>query len=500
MRKIISAGKIVFREVSLFYVSVSLLLIQRFFHFKGQTEEPMAWRQFDTEFYAYDFFKNGINLFKPSVCWLGAHKTLILEFPLISGVISIFYTVFGHSIFYARLVIFLFYLGSAFYLFLIIKHLYYARIAKLALLIYLMMPLSLYYSRAINIDFPALFFALAMLYYLILGYDKSNFGYIAIGTGSGIIAFLIKAPFAFYLFIPLLYHVFEKKKLSLFLKTLPLLALIGMVFLFWENYVSNTNSGAPDWFFIPDYFKFTNMSDWYFGYLEQRFIAENWKTLFYRFVESTTTYIGIPFFIFGLFAKPENGFKKTFFYFYLTGLFIYLLIFFSLNVIHEYYQIPLLIVSSFFIALSLDLLYRKLREKSLLVAKIFIYFLLVLLMINSIWFTERWYYKIDKVRLYASEEIKKNTEENSLVIVSIKDTDPRDPRILAPSYRYGWSIRLMDLNKDIILRLIQSGAKYLAIIANCDLDDKLVKYLDTYPGKELGIREPGWKLYLYKLE
>jgi hypothetical protein len=126
--------------------------------------------------------------------------------------------------------------------------------------------------------------------------------------------------------------------------------------------------------------------------------------------------------------------------------------------------------------------------------------LIILLMINSIWFTERWYYKIDRVRLYASEEINKNTDENSLVIVSIKDTDPRDPRILAPSYRYGWSVRLNDINKNIIEQLVIYDAKYLAITAKDDLDKELLEYLKTYQVKESNLNEAGWKLYIYKLE
>jgi 4-amino-4-deoxy-L-arabinose transferase-like glycosyltransferase len=342
----------------------------------------MAWRQFDTEFYAYDFYRNGINLFKPSVCWLGAHKTLILEFPLISGIISLFYSAFGHNIFYARLVIFLFYIGSAFYLYLLIKYLYYDRIAKLTILIYLMVPLSLYYSRAINIDFPAIFFSIAMLYYLLLGYDKLNYKYIILGTGFGIIAFLIKSPYAFYVFIPLLYYVFKNKKSMTFLKTLPLISLPVLVFLLWQNHTVKINTSAPDWFFIPGYFKFTDMSEWYFGNIEQRLNIENWKTIFYRFVESGTTFIGFPVFIYGIFVKAKTS--KNFFYFYLLGLLVYLLIFFNLNLIHDYYQIPLLIAGSFFMALSLDTIYSRLKEKSHVKAGAALCILIILLMINSI--------------------------------------------------------------------------------------------------------------------
>lgn len=118
-------------RILLFYSGILILISQRFFHFKNFIDEPMSWRQYDTEFYAYDFYQNGLNLLKPSVCWLGSHKTLILEFPLISGIISILYNIFEPSVFYARIVTFLFHLGSAYYLYCFVKYLYYPRLAKL---------------------------------------------------------------------------------------------------------------------------------------------------------------------------------------------------------------------------------------------------------------------------------------------------------------------------------------------------------------------------------
>src|SRR5690606_9822783 len=126
------------------------------------------------------------------------------------------------------------------------------------------------------------------------------------------------------------------------------------------------------------------------------------------------------------------------------GLVVYVLIFFRLNIIHDYYQIPFAVISAFYIGFTLDYLYEKINLRSAVKANIIISVLLSVLIINGIWYAERWYYKPDNLRLEASGIIEANTDTSDLVIVSISDTDPRDPRILSASKRYGWSIRTAD--------------------------------------------------------
>jgi hypothetical protein len=490
-----------FNRQYLFYFSVIALVLQRILHFKNTIEEPMAWRQYDTEFFAYAFFRDGINILKPSVCWLASHKTLILEFPLISAIIAVLYKLFGHSVIYARLVIFIFFLASAFYFYLLIKHLYYERLAKFSLLIYLLIPLSIFYSIAINIDFPVLFFSVAALYYYILAYEKEKYTLIILASLFSLIAFLIKAPYVFYIYIPLLYIIIKRKQINFFLKTLPIIVIPLIIFLIWQRYAVDVNNNAPDWFFIPDYFKFnSDMTLWYFGSLKDRLNFEFWKQLLTRMTGDEITYIGLPFFFIGLFSKPLQSKYKSFFTYYFAGIIIYLLLFFTLNVIHDYYQAPIIVVFSYFIAKGIDIVYRNLKERSLRYANAVIGFLLFVLMVNGIWYTERWYYKPDKIRNSTAEYINKNTPDNSLIVASIDLTDPRDPSILAPAYRYGWSIRTGDLNKTLLDSLFNNGAQYLSITINKELDSGLSAYLQHYNKQEVDLSIRGWKLLFYKLK
>jgi hypothetical protein len=483
------------------YSLFSALIIQRFLHFKNSIDEPMAWRQFDTEFFAFSFYKDGINLLKPSVCWLGGYKNLMLEFPIVSAVISVFYKVLGHSIVYAHLVIFIFFLLSALYFYLLIKHLYYKRLAVFAVLIYLMLPTGLYYSQALTIDFPVMFFSLAALYYYILGFDKKNYVYISLAGLFAVLGFITKAPYVYYIIFPLFYYAVKHINIRFILRSLPLLLIPPLAFFLWQIYCVKLNALAPDYPFLPDYYKYTtNMSAWYFGTLSDRLTLINWELIAFRLGAKAITYMAFPFFITGIFAKKEVNNKNKFFYVYAFGTVSYILIFFMLIATHDYYMVPLVVITSFFIANGIDFVYRKLKPVSLKRANIVTAVIILAIMINSIWLTEKLFYIKDEIRSNTAQIINSNSNENDLIISSIDETNPRDPRILAAAYRCGWSVKTPDLSPYVIRSLINEGAVYLAVTLNQDLAPELKIYLDTLEKQEFKISDNGWKLQWYKLK
>ena len=86
-------------------------------HFGTELDAPHDWRQSDTAFYIYDFYKNGIDLLYPAVCWMGASDTVILEFPLPEAIVAIFYQLFSESIPLARFIFLSFFMGAIYYLY-----------------------------------------------------------------------------------------------------------------------------------------------------------------------------------------------------------------------------------------------------------------------------------------------------------------------------------------------------------------------------------------------
>ena len=123
-----------------FPVAVFLLFAWRFLHFGPEIDAPHDWRQCDTAWYIRDFYKNGVDLLHPAVCWMGARDTLALEFPLPEAVVAWFYRAFGESIPLARLIFLGFFAGAAAYFFRIAHFILGRPLARLATLVYLAAP------------------------------------------------------------------------------------------------------------------------------------------------------------------------------------------------------------------------------------------------------------------------------------------------------------------------------------------------------------------------
>ena len=143
-------------------------------HLTGPIDEPMSWRQCDTAQYAYSFFREEISLLRPPVAWMGSHKTVVLEFPLPELLMAMAYRAFGHHLELARLVTLTFFLASACYLALIVRRLFGSRLAFSCVAIYGVLPLGLFYSRAIHIDFAAVFCAHALVYHSMRACDEGS--------------------------------------------------------------------------------------------------------------------------------------------------------------------------------------------------------------------------------------------------------------------------------------------------------------------------------------
>lgn len=497
MRNVVSTSLRLLQQTCFIFV-VAALISQRFLHLEEFIDDPFSWIQSDRACHALNFYRDGINFLRPETCFLGNYKLLVLNFPLTEIIVALGYHLLGGpNLVYARLVTFAFYLGSAFYLYAIVNYLCGLRLARLTLLVYLILPLGLFYSRvAVHIDFPTIFFSHAMLYYLLRGYDEEKTGLAILGSLLGTFAFLIKAPYAFYLMIPFGFHVITNPKIKLLVKWTPLFAIIIIPFLLWRSYAETTNQLAPGWFFIPGYFKFINLGWWFYGPLSLRFDLNNWLLLGKRFSVEVTSQLGGYLFLLGLFTRSKVH-SITFFRLWLIGSFIYLLIFFNLNVVHDYYQIPFLAISSFFIAVSLDSIFLN-RSQFSLYEKLPFIITVFLLVANCLWVAENTYYFIDWTRVSAGDLIRRYTPEPSLLIASTSlYTDPRDPRLLYEAQRNGWSIQMKDLKPPLVKALIDEGAEYLAIVTDQTISINKIP-LKSLPQKRF-ILNGGWQLYLFAL-
>ena len=477
---------------SLFFLSIALLFGCRFLHFGPDIDAPHDWRQCDTAWYIWDFYQNGIDLLHPSVCWMGASDTLALEFPLPEAVVALAYQVFGESIPLARLFFLCFFAGALCYFYKITAMLFGSSLARLATLIYLALPLSIFYSRAIHIDFSALLAAHAMLYYYLLGIEKRRWEYILLSSLAAALAVVIKAPYAFYFLLPMVFFAVRQKALGWTARASVFYVLALAAFWLWQQHVNSINGAAPNLDYILHYRKMTQSSSWYFGTLEQRLSPYHWWILLQRGVLEVVGVGGMLFFLLG-WKKLHQLPNSRFLLFWMLGLAAYVLIFFNLNFVHNYYQIPLLAPVAILCARGLQIAASNQPNR--------LYLFFGLLVAANVTYTEIAYFKISAEHVEMGRLIRQHTPESALVIVTYQNLDCRNPKILYRARRRGWSVEEAALRPEVIERLrLEEGAQYWAYIG-ATLPERQMK---DYPGtlsqpKVFDLSTIPEKLYLFNL-
>lgn len=471
---------------------VALLLALRLWHLGPAIDAPHDWRQCDTAYYIRDFYQNGIDLLHPAVCWMGAADTLALEFPLPEALVALAYQPCGESIPLAR-VIFLCFFGAALYYFYRAAELLFGRlVAQWAALVYLVLPLSLFYSRAIHIDFSVLLLVHAMLYYFLLGLRQRRRAYLLLSSLAAALALMIKAPYVVALAPPMLWYAWRQNALGWSLRSAWAYGLAVLAFVCWQQHVYRINSAAPDWSFILHYRKMVQSAGWYFGTWQQRVSLYSWWVLLQRGVLDLAGPGGILVLLAGAWQLRRLA-NWPFLGWWMLGLVGYVLVFFNLNVVHNYYQIPLLGPVALLCAQALHQLA---AQKPALAPGLF-----GLLLAGNVAFTETAWYRVSEDHVEIGRLIDTHTPEAALVIVTYRDMDCRNPKLLYRARRRGWSVEEAALRPGLIGRLHrEAGARYWAYVGERPPRAQAGADLDSLPAPEVfPLASVPRQLYLFDL-
>jgi 4-amino-4-deoxy-L-arabinose transferase-like glycosyltransferase len=156
------------------------------------------WRQPDTESIARNFAGQRFNIFYPQFNYDGPLPNYIqLEFQVTTFIIAVLYKLFGHSYVIARLVPTLFFMFSALYLYLICRDTYDRQMAWIAVSIYGLIPLNLFYSRAIMPESALLFFFLGAYYHFLRWLDEESTPHLMLSGIYTALAISQKTPAVF---------------------------------------------------------------------------------------------------------------------------------------------------------------------------------------------------------------------------------------------------------------------------------------------------------------
>ena len=161
-------------------ITIVIMLLIFLMRMPGITNAPPEmgdmWRQPDTESISRNFVDHEFNILRPQFNYDGALPNYIqLEFQITTFIIAILYKIFGHHYYLARLVPILFFMISVYYLYRLIEKIYGKKAAWITIIIYGIIPINLFYSRAIMPESAALCFFNGAFYYFYKWYkDNKN--------------------------------------------------------------------------------------------------------------------------------------------------------------------------------------------------------------------------------------------------------------------------------------------------------------------------------------
>lgn len=308
-----------------------------------------SWRQADTAAVARNFFEEGFNPFMPrgddmspiseiAISSANLERLRFVEFPVYSSLVYFGYLLNGavdERI--ARAVAAIFSVSSAIFLYLIVKKYSSKTHALLSAFVLVTLPFGIYFGRVILPEPSLIFFSLGMFYFIdrwIFEKSKSLMAWSIFFTS---LAFLTK-PMAIFFLLPLVYSYYLKEGFRFPpLRYFVLAGLSLIPFAAWRFWMLNFPEGIP-------------ASSWLLNGNEIRF-----RPAFFRWIigdrlgREILSIAGGLLFGLGILIKPLS--KPNYLLHLLTlSSFLYLVVFATGNVQHDYYQILLLPALAIFLA------------------------------------------------------------------------------------------------------------------------------------------------------
>ncbi|KKQ97082.1 MAG: Glycosyl transferase family 39 [Candidatus Woesebacteria bacterium GW2011_GWA1_39_12] len=465
MRNILN--KLVARVISvkrIEYYLLALILVGGFIVRLYKIDNPIAdwhsFRQADTAAVARLYVENGVNILYPRYYDLSSTQSRILnpegyryvEFPLYNAIHAVLAKNIGVVSFevWGRLVSIIFTLGSGFILYFLGARFMNKWGGVLASFFFLFLPFNIYFTRVILPEPTAIFFGLLgiWLFILFIDKDKAHFLYL---SGVSIALGLLVKPFIIFYTIPLIYLISKKysfRKIfqnpKLLIKLLIFVDIILVPFFVWRAWISKFPAGIPGWSWMfngdgirlkPAFFR------WIFGERLTKLILGFW---------------GIIIFVFGL-LKPK---KDLFTHAFLLGMLIYVVVFATANVRHDYYQA--IAIPAISLTLAEGLIYLWNSRDFPLVATRSVAIFSILIMFTTGASEVREFYKVNHPEIMeAGAAVDRLTPKDAIVIAPYNG----DTAFLYQTKRRGWPV--IDSSVD---EIIQKGADYYVTVSLNDPD------------------------------
>lgn len=343
------------------YLVLLLIIILGFFVRQYRISNSIAdwhsWRQSDTAAVARIFYEEGFNPFIPKYDDMSPveggvpnpNRYRFVEFPIYNTLVYFAFLIQGGvTAQSAREVTVIISLVSVIFIYLITKRYFDEVTAFVAAFLFAVLPYNIYYSRVVLPDPLMVLFGLGMLYFTDRWIFENTKGLFVSGLICAIGALLVKPTAVFYM-LPLVYSLYikEGKLFPIPRKYLFFVIASFLPLLLWRIWIGQHPEGIP-------------ASSWLLNGNGIRLKPAFWKWIISdRFGREILTVPGTVLFFLGLLFKPTNKKEGLLLHLLALSSFLYLIIFATGNVQHDYYQILIVPALVIFLARGFVLLFKR---------------------------------------------------------------------------------------------------------------------------------------------
>jgi hypothetical protein len=420
-------------EYIILILIVTLAFGLRLYQFDRQIADWHSWRQTDSVAVAANFYEHGYNPLYPQ----GYDMTPItldgdvnisryryVEFPIYQTLVYVAYvSTGGITPQAARMVSILFSLGSLVLIYFLTRRYYGTVTSLLAALLFGVLPFNIFFSRTTLPEPSLVFFTLGMLYFV----DRYIFEkrwWLFLLSWLFIACALLTKPMAVFFFLPLGYSYLRQEGLKMPPLRYWILGVLAVApFVWWRWWMSFHPEGIP-------------YSDWLFNGTHIRF-----RPAFFRWIiqdrlgREILTVSGTVLLVLGFILRPAAK-AGYFFHWMLLAAFLYIVVFASGNVTHDYYQVIIVPSIVIFVARGMYLL---LSGKNELLPRFFtIPFALFLfvIMIGLGWYEVKGLYQINNDAVVEAGEVANRLLPKDAVVLT---NGTKDSTLLYHTHRNGFA-------------------------------------------------------------
>lgn len=458
-------------KVKLLLVIILFLgFIVRFYRFDGPIADWHSWRQSETSMVSRNFVNEGFDLLHPRMDNISNVQSgfdnpngyFFVEFPLYNVAQAGLYKFFGILTLeeWGRLVSILASTFSSLLLYLLVRRHGNETMALFAAFFYSLLPFNIYWGRTILADTSMVTATLGGIYFFDLWVEKSSkvigksvlFYVLALVCTAA--AFLLK-PYSLFFVLPMLYVAWRAWGLKLFLQwQLWLFAVVTVApLIWWRTWMTQFPEGIP-------------ANAWLLNGNGIRFRPAFFRWVFYeRLTVLISGYALALVAAVGIFRLPKVKEWLFFAAFFVSSL-IYVCVFATGNVQHDYYQIP--IMPSVAIALAIGAYILSYKVIKLKVIKSTVPIGMILVVICTVigfyfsWQRVKDYFNINnRSIIVAGEAVDLLTPKDAKVIAQYTG----DSSFLYQTKRKGWASM-----QDSLPKMVEKGADYLVLVNPIEQD------------------------------